>query len=423
MRIPWKLTPVRTLGRFLGLSCADLAVLGALACAWLLTAGNLRAQEQGVEGRRVAEIRVVDASGQAVPGKEPELPLQINQPFDFTSERESLRILYRTGNFSDIRVAVAPEGDALRVDFIVKRNYYNNVVRIAGLKEPPTEPAALAALRLSLGEPFRESLLREALDRLQDLLTSEGLYQARVTSTVTPHDDTRQMDVTVTVDPGPRARVGDVTIKNQTPYPDAAILRRSKLTQKTEITSAQFTRATQRLKKYLVDQGYLGAEALITPGAYDPAAIRVPLTLDVTAGPRVQVEISGARIRQSRLRQLLPIYVEGAVDEDLLQEGRRNIRDFFQREGYFDVDVQVTSSNDAKQNQRVIQYGITRGNRFKLAGVDFSGNKYFSGELLRGRLQLQPAAFAFSGRFSQQLVREDADSIRGLYLANGFREA
>ena len=181
MRIPWKIPPVHAFGRFRGLPCAGLAVLGAMACAWLLTAGNLRAQERGVEGRRVAEIRVVDESGQAIPGKEPALPLQVEQPFDFATERESLRILYRTGNFSDIRVAVAPEGDALRVDFIAKRNYYNNVVRIAGLKEPPTEPAALAALRLNLGEPFRESSLREALDRLQDLLTSEGLYQARVT--------------------------------------------------------------------------------------------------------------------------------------------------------------------------------------------------------------------------------------------------
>ena len=39
------------------------------------------------------------------------------------------------------------------------------------------------------------------------------------------------------------------------------------------------------------------------------------------------------------------------------------------------------------------------------------------------RLQLQPASFASSGRYSQQLARDDADSIRGLYLSNGFREA
>ncbi len=38
------------------------------------------------------------------------------------------------------------------------------------------------------------------------------------------------------------------------------------------------------------------------------------------------------------------------------------------------------------------------------------------------RLQLQTASFESSGRFSQQLLRADTDSIRGLYLSNGFRD-
>ena len=72
------------------------------------------------------------------------------------------------GDFSDIRVATMNEGNGVAVDFIVKRNYYNNLIHIDGLKEPPTEAAALAALRLNLGEPFRESSLREAIGRLED---------------------------------------------------------------------------------------------------------------------------------------------------------------------------------------------------------------------------------------------------------------
>ena len=40
------------------------------------------------------------------------------------------------------------------MEFVVQRNFYNNVVRVEGLKEPPTEAAALASMRLTLGEPF-----------------------------------------------------------------------------------------------------------------------------------------------------------------------------------------------------------------------------------------------------------------------------
>ena len=124
------------------------------------------------------------------------------------------------------------------------------------------------------------------------------------------------------------------------------------------MTSARLTRGSQRLKKYLVNQGYLGAGILITAGTYDPKTNLVTLNYEVTAGPRVSVNLGGARISNGKLRQLLPIYAEGAVDEDLLQEGRRNIRDYFQRQGYFDADVQVSSHDDPKTGLRVIGYEV-----------------------------------------------------------------
>ena len=364
----------------------------------------------------------MDESGKSVAGKLPVLPLEPGKPFDFAMERASLRALYLTGDYADIRAAAEPEADGLRVEFIVRRNYFNNVVRIEGLKEPPTEPAALAALRLGLGEPFRESSLREAIARLQDALRAEGLYLSKANWDLLPHEETRQMDITIHVDPGPRARVGGFAFQNQTPYQESELLHRSKMKGKIEMTSARLSRASQKLKKFLVNQGYLGAGVLITPGTYDATTNLVPLHYEVTAGPRVRIEVSGARLSKGRLRKLLPIYAEGAVDEDLLQEGRRNIRDYLQREGYFDADVQVSSHGDAQSGERVISYEISRGDRFRLARITFDGNKYFRSDLLSGRLQLQPASFASAGHFSQRMVRDDTDSIRALYISNGFRD-
>jgi outer membrane protein assembly complex protein YaeT len=148
----------------------------------------------------------------------------------------------------------------------------------------------------------------------------------------------------------------------------------------------------------------------------------VPLKLVAEAGPRVTIEISGAHLSKGKQRKLLPVFAEGAVDEDLLQEGRRNIRDYLQSQGYFDADAQVSSQSTEKPVARVIHYDVTRGDRFRLAGIGFDGNKYFSNGLLSRRLLLQPASFASSGRFSQQLLRGDTDSIRGVYLSNGFRD-
>ena len=373
-----------------------------------------------MEQQRVADVRIVDESGRVVAQYATSLSLQPGKPFDFAAERDTLRQLYRTGDYADIRVTAEPSEQGLHVDFVVRRNYFNNAIRVEGLKEPPSEPAALASMRMGLGEPFRESALQESIERLRDTLRSEGLYQAKVTWTLTPHEDTRQMDVMVTVVPGPRAIVGSFVLQNKTPYPDDEIIRRSKIKLKNQLTTARLNKATQRLKKYLVNQGYLGASALLTPGQYDPQTNVVPLKYDVSTGPRVRVELVGASLRKGKLRSLLPIYAEGAADEDLLQEGRRNVRDYFQRQGYFDADVKVSSHEDPASKERVISYEITRGGKFRLASVAFTGNKYFSKRLLESRLQLQPASFESNGRFSQSLVNDDADSIRGLYLSNGF---
>ena len=398
-------------------------LFGAWLAVCAFPAIPVAAQEARIEGKNVAEVRVVNDSGKPVAQKIPPLPLEAGKPFDYSAERESLRVLYRMGDYRSIEVNSVDEPRGLRIDFVVERNYYNNVIRIEGLKEPPSAPAALAAVRLSLGDPFRESALREAVGRLQSSLSDDGLYQAKITWSLNPHDDTREMDVFFTVDPGPRARVGNVHVENETPYTDAQLLKRAKISMKSAVTSAGLSHAAERVKKYLVKQGYLGAGARFGRGTYDPKTNQVPLTFSVTAGSRVRIEIAGAHVSKGQQKKLLPMYEEGAVDDDLLQEGRRNLRDYLQSQGYFDAEVNVSSRQDDPLKERVITYQATRGDRYRVAGLAFRGNKYFDTRLLQRRLSIQTAAFLSSGRFSQQLLRNDVDSVRSVYLSNGFRDA
>ena len=57
-------------------------------------------------------------------------------------------------------------------------------------------------MRLGLGEPFRESDMPAALDRLKNTLEDEGLYQAKITYRLVPHPQTQQMDIIVDAVPG-----------------------------------------------------------------------------------------------------------------------------------------------------------------------------------------------------------------------------
>lgn len=402
---------------------AARAALGAAVCLCAVVCARGQAKQAMVEGKNVAEIRIVDQNGYVLSDKLPAMPLEAGKPFEMEAERASLKAIYATGRYAQIRTDTTPVSNGLRVDFVVEKNFFNNVLRIEGLKEPPTEASALAALRMPLGEPFREGTLADGLKRLRDSLQDEGLYQSHVGYSLEPIKETQQMDVSVRISPGPRARIGEITVVNHSSLTEKNLLSRSKLKTKQEVTSARLTKASERLRKKFVADGYLGASAIVKRGDYDAGANRLPLTLEVTEGPRVRVQVVGAHLSKGKLRKLVPIYQEGAVDEDLLQEGLRNIRDDLQREGYFDSQADYSSTEDAAKNERVITYVVTRGARHRLLNISFSGNQYFSSPVLSGRLRLQTRSYAVRGKFSQRMVKDDADSILGLYQANGFLNA
>jgi outer membrane protein insertion porin family len=252
-----------------------------------------------------------------------------------------------------------------------------------------------------------------------------------VSSRNRPHPDTHQMDVIVHIEPGPRARVASVQLNNQTEYRDAEILSRLKIKDGQTLTTARILRGTDRIRKFLVKKGRLSARATVRRGDYDAAKNSVPLELEVTEGPRVEVAVAGANFSKGDLKRLVPVYQENAVDVDLLEEGKRNIRERLDRQGYFDAEVSYSTQirevegkdQKSKGTEQLITYRVERGSRHKLVDIVFAGNRYFSTSLLRSRLQIYRAAFGSRGRFSRSLIQSDADSMRGLYEANGFLDA
>jgi outer membrane protein insertion porin family len=383
------------------------------------------------EPLRVVEIRVVTESGTVLEQNPPHLPIQPGQPFSTDAESASLRELFRSGRYADVRAELTDVRGGVRLDFVVRRNFYVNRVEIQGLREPPSESVAISALRLGLGDPFRETDLKEAVERLRQALEDEGQYQAKIEYKLTPHPETQQEDILVEVAPGPRARIGSIRIQNETTFPDQELREHLKLKPGNEITIERLNRATDRARKWLADQDFLGARVTLQRGAYEPRANTVPLAAVFYAGLQVHVALEGAKISSRTLRRLLPIYQEGAVDEDLLEEGRRNLRDYFESEGYFNVQVSYTNresipgspAEGTQHGARLLTYAVELGERERLAGVEFSGNHYFSSELLSGRLKIQPAAYASPGKFSTSMLQDDVASISALYEANGFHEA
>lgn len=392
---------------------------------------NAPVRAESGEGETVTAIRIVNEQGRVLTENPPGLSVTPGKPLAAEALRESLRQLYRTGDYADLRAETAPVSGGVRLDFVVRENLFVNEIRVEGLKEPPSEGLALASLRLNLGDVFHEADLTEALDRLRQTLREDGLYQARLTPSLAPRPETHQMDITVRVEPGPRAHAGEMRVLNHTEYPDAQLLSRFKLRTGKEINAARISSGSERIRKFLVKKRHLSARVAVHRGDYDAAKNRVPIEVEVSEGSKVRVEIVGAKVSSGQLRKLLPIFQEGAVDTDLLEEGRRNLRDRLESEGYFDAEVNYSTSEKAgtasakgyDPGEQIVTYRVERGDRHHMLGIAIEGNRYFNTELLLSRLQVQPAVYASRGRFSRRLLKRDVEAMRDLYFANGFLQA
>ena len=409
---------------------------GIIALALLTGAAPARSQapaqqenpsdKVAAEQPKVVAIRIVREDGQVLAESPSGIAVEIRKPLDRRKIADSMRALYRTGDYADLRAVVTPQADGVRLDFVVRENLFFNQVRLEGLVPPPSEASAAAAMQIGLGQTYRKATVDEALERLRETLREEGLYQAEVSAETVPHAETHQMDIVVHVKSGPRARAESIQLRNDTAYREAEILSRFKMRTGQPITSARLQRGAERVRKFLVKRGHLSARVTVLRGDYDAAKKAIPIHLEVTQGPRVQLTVSGAKLSSGELKRLIPVYQEGAVDTDLLEEGKRNIRERLERDGYFDADVSYKiETHEVKTSgwqgtEEVITYTVERGDKHKLIGIEISGNKYFDTELLESRLQIVRGAFGSPGRFSRRLVDSDAQSMRNLYQANGF---
>jgi outer membrane protein insertion porin family len=381
-------------------------------------------------GPTVAAVRIVDEQGKVLVESPSYISVRPGKPLERDQVADSIRTLYRAGTYSYIAARQDVTNNGVRIDFVVREQLFFNQVIIRGVDAPPSEASAAAAMSLTLGAPYRKEAVDEGVTRLTDALHDEGLYQAQVQVETVSHQDTHELDVVVTVKSGPRAKLQTIQLTNGTEYTNEEIIKLMSVKVGKPITSQRIQRSTERIHNFLVKKGHLNARASVRRGEYDKAANTIPLDIDVTEGPRVQLVVTGIKLSQGTLKKLVPIYQEGSVDVDLLEEGKRNIRERLERDGYFDAEVNyATVTKDAtpkgnwKGTEEVITYTVERGDRHKLYGVEISGNHYFNTELLRGRLQIYGKGFATRGRFSRRLVEGDRDSLLSLYQSNGFLEA
>jgi len=350
------------------------------------------------------------------------LPQKAGQPLDRDQVRDSIRVLFSTGRFADIQAEVTISGSDVILTFTTSLNFFVGAIDVEGAPGHPSYNQIVNASKLQFGELHTLDKLNRSLQNIRQLMQENGYYRARVTAESTSNAATQQVNILFHINAREPAHVGEVKVSGHPSFSQGQVQDLARLHPGERVTAARITNALQHLRKKLQKQQRVLAQVSIAEQKYRAESNVVDYTFLIEPGPVVVLYAQGFHVSRGTLKKEIPIYQENALDDDLLNEGKRNLLNYLQSRGHFDasVDFQKETTPDTVR----ITYRIDPGPVHKLELVEITGNKYFSTQLLRQRLQIQPAGKFFSpGRYSEVLLKNDVAGFQALYVSNGFREA
>jgi outer membrane protein insertion porin family len=351
-----------------------------------------------------------------LPGK---LPQQPGKPLDPEKVRDSLRLLYATGRYRSIVVEGTRQGSQITLIFTGTPAEFIGQVTVRGVKDDRLSNQLRYAARLSPGTTFNDTKLSHADTLLQQTLEENGFYQGSVAHHTTEDNVNSQVNVQFSVTSGKQARLGNVQTEGDRGMDLQTFRKKGKLKEGSKVNRDTISRALNELRKQYQKKERLEANIALQSKDYQKASNHLNYKFTTDQGPIVKVRVNGVKLSQGKIRNLVPVYQEGTVDEDLLNEGTRRIRDYYQRNGYF--NVKVTRQRTTVNGSDDITYDVAPGLEHQVDSVAVTGNKYFSNDILMPRLNVHATSFfERHGIYSQALEMSDVNAIKGLYQSNGF---
>ncbi len=386
-------------------------------------------------GARVAAIRfdgVVFAENDPTITR---LAQKAGQLLDPLKVRADLLRLFNSGRYRDISLSAETGADGLTLIYAGVPRYYIGRVQIVGIDSERLASLLEFATKLDPGTAYTESDLPAALDGVKEALAENGYYQPTINITTRMDDVGRQINVAIDVQIGPQARVGAVTVAGKDPGISVEQFRKkgnlncSRLVSlvdkgcEPKVGRQTASNALSGVRNFYIKNNRLEGTISLQKETYQPPRKSLDFDFNAEQGPVVKVVINGTKVSSARKKLLVPVYEEGAVDNDLLNEGAFNIRDYMQQQGFFDVKDSVKLVGAGTGNVTV-QYDVDPGIKHKVTSVVITGNHYFSTDTLEERLRVKKASlYVKNGAYSTQLRDADRDSIQSLYRASGFLTA
>jgi outer membrane protein insertion porin family len=353
------------------------------------------------EGQRVADPVVLNL-----------LETRVGQPLSMVDVRTTYDHLYNLRRFDDIQTSAEPVAGGVRVRYTLVPSHPIDRIDFRGdvalsesdLRRVVTDrygrspnPARASAAAVTLQSEFRRRGYPAAS------------VAARLEATHNPHRATLVFDVNA----GRRARIAEVQFvridPDETNAPLAMPVIRSGEAYDPDKVQQELDRWEQRMRA----QGFYEARATSGANMSDDAHLRV----SVLRGPRVVVEFAGDPLPDKERERLVPIRTAGSADEDLLEDAKLAIEQYFRARGYRDAKAGY-SRDDKTPGLLKITFQVTRGPHYTIDSVRITGNAAIPTAELQKLITL-----ARGQEFVATVLDAQIAAVQAEYRTRGFTSA
>jgi outer membrane protein assembly factor BamA/autotransporter translocation and assembly factor TamB len=357
-----------------------------------------------------------------------EVTLKPGQPVTIRELQSSIKNLFATGSFRDVRVDAIPADGGVVLTFALYLHYRIGEIVLEGL--PAGERArAQRELTVRNGEVLSLDDVDDSASAVQDIMRRYGWLEATV-DPETNFDRARSIaDVKLYVTAGPLAKVANVVLEgNPAPLTTQQIIGRMKRGPGKTYNVGEAREDANRMRNFLVRRDYRRADVDLVSNVYDPAAQSVTLRYRVNVGPIVKVGVQG--IARGAVRRWLPFARNQEYSEDAVDQAADDIVRGLQERGHYSAAVDTES--ELQNNVWTTTFHVSAGPRFRLTEVRFTGNVKVTEKNLHGVVATTPRS-GF-GRFISSIFRrptgitreqisDDVDALTAFYRLEGFSEA